>query len=246
MRIETIGNCKLYLGDAREILPSLEPVDLIVTDAPYKVSQGGDGNAAGFGGWLQDYNNKGEIVDCEIDWSDWLGLAFDVLKNDAQAYFMTNGKNLATAQSEAEKAGFDLHTILVWDKRAALPNRYYQNITEFALFMKKGKAKTINNPSSKNLYSIFQRDETPHPTEKPVVLMEDWICNSSRVDDVALDPFMGSGTTGVAAVHTARKFIGIEKELAWFDVACRRIEAALKAPRLFMPTQIFEQQKMEI
>ena len=147
---------------------------------------------------------------------------------------MTNGRNLKDMQAAAEAAKFRLHTILVWDKRTALPNKYYQNVTEFGLFMFKGKAFTIADPSSKNLVSIFQRDESEHPTEKPVELMRFWIGNSSKPGEIVLDPFMGSGTTGVAALQLGRNFIGIEKDPRWFDIACKRIEDAQRQGDLFL------------
>lgn len=232
-----IGLATLYCGDARDILPRLQPVDLILTDPPYLVSKGGYASNlqldGGFGGWMKEYGNQGDIVDCDLEFSDWLPLAFAALTGQAQAYFMTNGRNLKAMQQAAEDAGFRLHTVLVWDKRAALPNKYYQNVTEFALFMFKGKAFTIADPASKNLVSIFQRDESQHPTEKPVELMSFWLRNSSKAGDLICDPFMGSGTTGVAALREGRRFVGIEKDLTHFATACRRIEDAQRQGQLF-------------
>lgn len=232
-----IGNATLYCGDARDILPRMQPVDLILTDPPYLVSKGGFASNlqldGGFGGWMKEYGNQGDIVDCDLEFSDWLPLAFAALAGQAQAYFMTNGRNLKAMQQAAEDAGFRLHTVLVWDKRAALPNKYYQNVTEFALFMFKGKAFTIADPASKNLVSIFQRDESQHPTEKPVELMSFWLRNSSKAGDLICDPFMGSGTTGVAALREGRRFIGIEKDPTHFATACRRIEDAQRQGQLF-------------
>ena len=227
----------LHLGDCRDVLPTLGKVDAVVTDPPYLVSKGGyaanlqlDG---GFGGWMKDYGNQGDIVTCDLCFDDWMPVVFDALRDSAQAYFMTNGRNIKSMQTAGEAAGFRLHTILVWDKRAALPNKYYQNVTEFALFMFKGKAFTIADPSSKNLISLFQRDDSPHPTEKPVGLMELWIRNSSQFGETILDPFMGSGTTGVAAARLGRKFVGVEVDPKFFDMARQRISAALNAPILF-------------
>jgi len=242
IREEIIGDCRLILGDSLEVMPTLGQVsDLILTDAPYLVSKGGYSSnnqlEGGFGGWMKDYGNGGDIVDCDLLWSDWMGLAFSALKDDRQAYFMTNGRNLAQAQIAAEAAGFDMHTVLVWDKKTALPNKYYQNITEFTLFMKKGKAFTIADPASKNLVSIFQRDESKHPTEKPVELMSHYVGNSTALGQMVLDPFMGSGTTGVSCVDLGRKFIGIEKNLAFFDMACTRIDQATKRPSMFRPRE---------
>lgn len=182
---------------------------------------------------MKDYGNGGDIVDCDIEFSDWMPLAFDAIGERGHAYFMTNGRNLKDMQIAAEGAGFRLHTVLVWDKKAALPNRYYQNITEFALFMFKGKARTINEPASKNLVQIFQHDESPHPTEKPVELMRLWVGNSTQPGDLVLDPFAGSGTTGVACERLGRRFIGIEKNPAFFDIACRRIEDAKRQGDMF-------------
>lgn len=237
MRVEAIGNARLYLGDARDVLPEISAVNVVCTDPPYRVSKGGFAAdlqlEGGFGGWMKDYGNQGDIVQCDIEFAEWMPLVFAALGEQAHAYFMTNGRNLKDMQATGEDAGFRLHTLLVWDKRAALPNKYYQNVTEFGLFMFKGKARTINDPSSKNLISIFQRDESPHPTEKPVELMRYWIANSSAPGDLVLDPFMGSGTTGVAALQSGRRFIGIESDPKWFDVACRRIAAATTQGQLF-------------
>jgi site-specific DNA-methyltransferase (adenine-specific) len=236
-RVEVIGNATLYLGDALEILPSLVPADLVCSDPPYRVSKGGFASnlqlEGGFGGWMKEYGNQGDIVDCDIEFSDWMASVFDSVSDRSHAYFMSNGRNLKNMQIAAEAVGFRLHTVLVWDKRTALPNKYYQNVTEFGLFMFKGKARTINDPASKNLVTIFQRDVSPHPTEKPVELMRLWIGNSTVADQTVLDPFMGSGTTGVAALQLHRSFVGIEKHPRWFDIACHRIEQAQRQGSLF-------------
>lgn len=234
----TIGRATLYCGDAREILPTISGANLVCSDPPYLVSKGGFASNlqldGGFGGWMKDYGNQGDIVECDIAFDEWMPLVFDALSDQAQAYFMSNGRNVKAMQQAAEDAKFRFHTLLVWDKRTALPNKYYQNVTEFGLFMFKGKAFTIADPSSKNLVSIFQRDESEHPTEKPVELMRFWIGNSTSPGEVVLDPFMGSGTTGVAALQLGRDFIGIEKDPRWFDVACKRIEDAQRQGDLFV------------
>lgn len=236
-REEIIGNARLILGDAREIVPTMPACDLVCTDPPYLVSKGGFAAnlqlEGGFGGWMKDYGNQGDIVQCDLEFSEWMPLAYSALGEQAHAYFMSNGRNVKAMQTAAEDAGFRFHTLLVWDKRTALPNKYYQNVTEFGLFMFKGKARTINDPASKNLVTIFQRDDSSHPTEKPVELMKLWIANSSKADDTVLDPFMGSGTTGVAALQLGRSFVGIEQDPRWFDVACQRLSAACQQGSLF-------------
>lgn len=234
-RIETIGDATLYLGDAREILPTISECRALITDAPYRVTSGGFGNLeGGFSGWIKDsYNNNGAIVTCDLDWPDWMPLAFKALSDEAHAYIFTNDRNLPRAWSAAEGAGFDFHRLLTWDKKTALPNRWYIQNCEFIWFGKKGRAYQINDCGSTALQRMFQRDDSEHPTEKPVPLCSLYVENSTSIGDVVLDPFMGSGTTGCAAVYLRRKFIGIEIEEKWFDVSCRRIERAVKSPQLF-------------
>lgn len=104
---------------------------------------------------------------------------------------------------------------------------------EFILYFWKGKAKTINNPSSSNLVSFGGASDKTHPSEKPVSLMKLLIENSTQKGDTILDPFMGSGTTGVACAELNRKFIGIEKEEKYFDIAKKRIELAYRQEVMF-------------
>lgn len=239
-----IGDCNLYLGDCLEILPTLDPVDAVVTDPPYRVSSGGFGDLqGGFSGWIKDsYDNKGAIVACDIDWRDWLPVSVGAMKESAHAYIFSNDRNLTVAREAAEDAGLKFHRLLVWDKKTALPNRWYIQNCEFVLFMRRGKAVQIRECGTLALQSVFQIDASDHPTEKPVSLCEVYVRNSSDKGQTILDPFMGSGTTGVACAKLGRKFIGIELEPKYFDIACQRIEDAYKQPDLFVappekPTQ---------
>ena len=223
-----IGSARLALGDARSILPEITGAKCLITDPPYKVTSGGKTNP-GFGGWMaNDYDNSGSIVTCDIDWSDWLPLIPATLTEQAHAYIFSNDRNLPEAWRAAENAGLDFHRLLVWDKRAAMPNRWWMQNCEFILFMKKGLAYQVNDCGAMALQSMFQRDETEMPVEKPVPLLELYIRQSSRRGDLILDPFLGSGSTGCAAVRTGRRFVGIEIEERWFEVACERIEAATR------------------
>lgn len=235
-----IGDCRLLLGDALEILPTLADVKAVVTDPPYRVTSGGFGDLeGGFSGWIKDsYDNKGAIVACDLDWPDWLNLVPAVLQDDAHVYIFSNDRNLSAARHAAEGAGLKFHRLLVWDKRAALPGRWYQQTCEFVLFMRKGRAFMINDPSSKALQSIFQRDESKHPTEKPVDLCRLYVENSTARGELVLDPFLGSGTTGVACAKAGRAFVGIELDEGWFNVACERISDAYSRPDIFSSTNI--------
>lgn len=122
------------------------------------------------------------------------------------------------------ESGFKLHNILVWEKNTMNTNRWYMKNCEFTLFLYKGKAKTINNPSSKQVHKFNNIiGNKNHPTEKPVELMELYISNSSNENGIILDPFMGAGSTGVACKNLHRDFIGIEIDEKYFKIAEERI-----------------------
>lgn len=238
MSVEKIGDCTLYEGDCLEIMPTLGKVDAVVTDPPYKLTSGGKTPSGMQGGWMDGYDNKGSPVACDVSWKEIMGGVFSSLVNNADAYVMANDKNVGEAMSAATSAGFRFHNLLVWDKRAAVANRWYMKNCEFILYLFKGAAKRINDAGSKQLYSIPQRDVSDHPTEKPPELMGHYIGNSTQRGEIVLDPFMGSGTTGVACAKLGRKFIGIELEPKYFDIACERIQKAYDQPDLFVePTK---------
>ncbi len=223
-----IGNCCLYHGDALKLLPDFYLSDCIVTDPPYLLESGGcteGGLHERFGGGGV-YGNSGEIVPCDIDWKDFMRPCFSALRDPAQAYFMSNNRNVQAMLNAAEEAGFHFHNLLVWDKISATPNRWYMKNCEFVGFFSKGNAFQIKDCSAKQLIKCPQVDESKHPTEKPVSLMESYIKNSTLEGETVLDPFMGSGTTGVAALRSGRKFVGIEKDEKFFNMAVERIRNA--------------------
>ena len=147
------------------------------------------------------------------------------MKKDSHCYIWTNDKNLADLQIEAEKVGFRLHNILIWKKNNLTPNRWYMKNCEFILFLYKGKAKPIKNKGSSQFleYKNKSGKEKLHPTEKPVDLIKELILNSSEENDLVLDCFMGSGSTGVACIETNRRFFGIEIEKEYFEISKERL-----------------------
>ncbi|PCI51931.1 MAG: site-specific DNA-methyltransferase [Alphaproteobacteria bacterium] len=228
-----IGNATLYHGDCLDILPTLSPVSLVVTDPPYLLEQGGMTNAEMSGKFdTRVYDNKGAIVDTPIGWPEIMPAIFRAMET-GHAYVMCNNRHVAAALAAAAKSGFRFHNLLVWDKITATPNRWYMKNCEFTCFLFKGKAKYINDCGSQQLVRVPNILNAPHPTQKPVELMKSYIKNSSQVGDVVLDPFMGSGTTGVAALILGRQFIGIEKDKKYFDMACERVENATRQKDLF-------------
>ncbi len=228
-----IGSARLALGDCRDVLPTISGAKCLVTDPPYRVTSGGN-TKPGFGGWMaNDYDNSGSIVACDLNWDDWLPLIPAALNERAHAYIFSNDRNLPEAWRAAEAAGLAFHRLLVWNKRAAMPNRWWMQCCEFVLFMRQGNAFPVADCGAMALQTVQQKDDSTHPTEKPVSLLELYISQSSSPGDIVLDPFMGSGSTGCAAVRTGRQFVGVEIEERWFDVACKRIAAAARQQSLF-------------
>jgi DNA modification methylase len=225
-RVEIIGDATLCLGDAREIMPTLGKVDCIVTDLPYKLESGG-GTTGEMGGKFSKniYDNSGSIISADIEFDEIMPLLVPLLDR-GHAYFMVNNRWVGAVENAALAAGFRFHNWLVWDKSTGTPNRWYMKNCEFTLFVFRGAAKPINECGSRQLIKCQNVINGLHETQKPVALMAHYIANSTDAGQTVLDPFMGSGTTGVAALQLGRKFIGIEIDQKHFDTACRRIKAA--------------------
>lgn len=237
LRKEEISpDCTLYLADARDMVPHLERAKLFCSDVPYRLTSGGVGfqtekHKPMRGGWCANYKNDGLVVTCDITWREIMELAKAVTMKDADIYVMSDSGNVTEAGWEAKQAGLREHNLLVWNKKVATPNRWYMKVLEFTLYLYKGRARPINDCSAKQLISGHHKDVTDHPTEKPDHLMEHYIRNSTDPGDLVIDTFMGSGTTGVAAIQSGRRFIGIEIEPKHFETAVARCREALARPQ---------------
>ena len=243
-RKEIIGDCTLYLGDCLEVMPTLDKVDAVVTDPPYMLTKGGNGDYAT---WqlAADYDNKGAIVLCDIDWCDFMPVIFNVMKEGTHCYTMCNNRHVKEMLIQAENAGLRFHNLLAWDKKSCTPNRYYMKNMEFIGFFYKVKSKYLNDCSSQQLIACKQENYGGHPTTKPTALMAYYIKNSTDIGDIVLDPFMGVASTGVAAARNGRKFIGIELDPDYFNIACERIRKAYDQPDLFIePPQVMKQEDL--
>lgn len=218
----------LRQGDCLELLKDIPDgsVDLILTDPPYKTTS--RGSSGGTGGMLKSDINKSGMVfkHNTIKFDEWLPECFRVLREGGHAYFMTNNKNLLPMLKAVESAGFNIFKTLIWAKNTAITNMYYMDSHEYIIFCRKGKARKINNCGTKSVMFFDNPKNKAHPTEKPVGLMTQLIENSTNDSDVVLDLFMGSGSTGVAAVNTNRKFIGVELDPDYFKIAQDRINKA--------------------
>lgn len=201
-------------------------IDLVVTDPPYKTITGGDCNGKNSErpkGMLS--GNRKLFKNQNMKISDWIPEVFRVLKNGSHCYIFTNSLNLKEMLDESDKAGFKLHNLLVWEKNNCTPSQYYMKNCEYILFLRKGKAKWINNIGESKTVHKFNNiiGNKNHPTEKPVDLLKFYINNSSSLEDTVLDPFMGAGSTGIACIETNRKFIGIEIDDSYFEIAKNRL-----------------------
>lgn len=235
-RKEQIGDCTLYLGDAMKIMPTIARSNLAVSDVPYALTTGGKAKSqktmSGIFA-MHNYANDGQLVMATVPFPEMMAAIYAALVDDADCYVMANDKNVHPITAAALGAGFQFHNLLVWDKVTPTANRWYMKNLEFTIYLWKGRARTINNPSAKQLIRGAVDKETAHPTEKPVYLMEEYVLNSSSEGDTVLDPFMGSGTTGVACVRTGRHFVGIEMNPAFFEVSCERIRKAYSEGCMF-------------
>lgn len=216
-RIETIGDATLYLGDCREILPELGRVDAVVTDPPYGINYRYHGGGQGAGGpWLTK-KSKAIIGDAKpFDPRPWL--AYPCVLFGADYYF----KYLPSSG-----------TWHAWDKRCNICPPRSQSDIELIWCSKPGPKRVCYHMWDGMVRASEVGMPREHPTQKPISVMQ-WCIQLCPGAKIILDPFMGSGTTGVAAIKLGRKFIGIEIEQAYFDIACRRISEALRQPDMFV------------
>lgn len=197
-----IGNARLYLGSCEDILPTLPKVDAVVTDPPYGIDYGKAGGFAASSGWKQW---RGEA---EWDVERPSREVFDAIRACSKDQVIWGGNYFADLLPPTMRW-------LVWDKGQ-------RNFTladcEFAWVSQHKAARIFDYPRG----SANASAPKEHPTQKPVEVMK-WCIGFLPEANTILDPFMGSGTTGVAALQMGRNFIGIEREPRYFDAACRRL-----------------------
>lgn len=225
---------QIYNDDCINILEKISSnsIDCVITDCPYHiVHKGGGGRCEKrwkTEGQMKNYKNTkdGKMFDFnEIKFEQWLPHIYRVLKDNTHCYIMINSRNICELQNKAEDAGFKFQNLLVWKKNNATPNKFYMQQCEFILMLKKGKERWINNLGQKNVFEIKNNvGNKLHPTEKPVELMNIFVQNSTNEGDIVLDPFMGSGTTGISCKELGRNFIGIELDEKYYNIAKHRIE----------------------
>jgi DNA modification methylase len=269
--VEQIGRATLYLGDCRDILPTLSKVDAVVTDPPYFLRGLGDD-------WREGTATAAQVVGLAS------GMAFDPRQGDeleeaasvwARSFPCKPGSFVAAfgqarlihrMTAAFDRAGYEIRDQLAWhfgtgQMKAADLSRFAEGADlegrktpQFApqyepvmLAQKPREGTFVENwckyrvglvDVTGNAGQIIRcakpTERFGHPTQKPVGVMAELIRRLSVTDQAILDPFMGSGTTGVAAVQMGRSFIGIERDPDYFRVACKRIEDAQRQGDFFV------------
>ncbi len=219
MRVEQIGDATLYLGDCMEVLPTLPKVDAVITDPPYGI--GADRN-------LRANKQHGNAAAPSKDYgqSDWDSrppdddLINEVIRAGRLAV-LWGGNYFGLPPSPCW---------LVWDKENG--NNGYADCELAWTNMDKAVRRIKWRWAGMLQQDMANKEERVHPTQKPISVMA-WCIDQAGNPQTILDPFMGSGTTGVAAVQLGRQFIGIEREPKYFDIACKRISHAYAQKSLF-------------
>ena len=229
---------KLMLGDCLERMKeiSVGSVSMILTDPPYELSKSKGGGMMGKGGrkFMQEVKSAGMIDG--INTEEFLNACLSIFESKEFfcGVFTCSNKQIVDYLNWAEFAGLQ-YGVGVWHKSNPAPlcfNKYLGDV-EYWIYIK-GKRSGINGSYMtksmvyKSQVNKKDKKEFGHPTCKPVELMEKFIGNHSKADQVIFDPFMGSGSTGVAAVNMNRKFIGIELDEGYFNIAQARINKAIE------------------
>ena len=218
----------IYNEDSIEAMKNMESecVDLLVTDPPYKTITGGDSNGKNSErpkGMLS--GNRKLFAHQNIKISDWMPEVYRVLKEGSHAYIFSNVLNLTEMLNEAQKAGFKLHNLICWEKNNCTPSQYYMKNCEYVLFLRKGKAKWINDIGGSKTVHQFNNiiGNKTHPCEKPVDLLKFYIANSSNEGDIIFDPFSGTGSTLIASKELGRNYLGYEIDGEYYNIAIEKL-----------------------
>ena len=224
-------NYKLYKGDCVDILDKLisnnVKVDAIITDPPYMIARKNNFHTMGrkgidFGEWDKD-----------VDLFSWLERIPKILSKNGSVVIFNDWKNLGDIARYCETLGLEIKDFLRWEKTNPMPrNRDRRYITDYECaiwLVNKGAKWTFNRLSEtyqrpKFVHSIVSgKEKTGHTTQKPISLMEELIKIHTNENDLVLDCFSGSGSTGVACLLNNRKFIGIERDDNYYNICCERL-----------------------
>lgn len=231
-----IFNSKIDLinGDCIRVMQTLIEqkitVDAIITDPPYNISKGNNFSTLknakrvgiDFGYW-----------DKNCDLISWLSLANQLLKNGGNIIIFNSFLNIGNIAKTLEAMNYSVKDLIRWIKPNPMPrnmSRRFVSDYELAIWCVKGNKRwTFNNDTNSYLRPEIKcpspsgKEKYNHPTQKPIVLMEKLVKIFTNENDTILDPFMGSGSTGVASIKHNRNFIGIELDEKYFNISYERI-----------------------
>lgn len=261
-RKEIIGDATLYLGDCRDILPTLGKVDLVFTSPPYNLGNtsgggmpgkklGHDAASAGLakrggqGKWsggalangygLHDDNMPHAEY---VAWQQQLLRGLWALLSDKGAIYYNHKSRVLDGVLVTPleyNPGLPIRQIVVWARAGGVnfSPAFYLPTHEWVMILAKPGFRLRDKAASGagDVWYIPQQSDPEHPAPFPLALPMRALETTSAT--TVLDPFMGSGTTGIACAKRQRRFVGVELEPRYFDIACRRIEEAYKQPRLF-------------
>ena len=238
------GDFSLYYGDCMELLPLLgDKVDMVFADPPYFLSNGGISVQSGKivsvnkGDW-----DKGmQQADIDAFNKRWIGQCREILTDNGTIWISGTYHNIFSVATALVSLGFKILNVITWAKTNPPPNiscRYFTYSTEFIIWARKMAKvphfynyelmKAINGDKQMTdvwrlpAIASWEKSCGKHPTQKPLSLMSRIILASTKKGDLVLDPFCGSGTTGIAANLLERNFIGIEREREYVEMSQRR------------------------
>lgn len=221
-RKEVIGDCTLYLGDCREVVPKVDGYDVLLTDPPYGIDGGiGGDSKLGKGAYLSNFKDTPDYIS-EVA----VSVVSQIMKK-ARAGAVTPGIRCLNLYPVSRDMGCFFHPASMthgpWGFTGMTPILYY------------GRDWRAGKGSISSSISVTEAaGKNGHPCPKPIRAWRWLLDKVSMQGEVVIDPFMGSGTTGVACAALGRGFVGIELHEAYFDIACKRIEEAYKQPDMFV------------
>ena len=244
---------RVYLGDSFELLPLLPEgsIDMVFADPPYFLSNGGISCSGGKqvsvnkGAW-----DEGFTLDEKHEFNRrWIRLCKRGMKDTGTIWISGTLHNIYSIGMALEQEGFKIINNITWQKTNPPPNlacRCFTHSTETVLWAKKDSKKArhcFNYEDMKavnggkqmkdvwtgSLTKASEKTEGKHPTQKPLYLLERIILASTHEEDLVIDPFLGSGTTAVAAKGLGRRYLGIEASAEYVDIARRRLEKTMNS-----------------
>lgn len=229
-----MSNVELYLGDCLDYLRALPSgsADAVITDPPYSIGVKSDMSGK--------INPWGDRMNAVYWYREWIGQAQRILKPSGCLWSFFNWRSFVIFQKTSDDLGWSIESKLIWDKSMLGPGGMkglrpvYE---EVGLWAKENFSIPDRGLRDIQTFATSSVKPTGHPAEKPLALLRWLVKISTRPGDLVIDPFLGSGTTGVACVETERNFIGYEIDQTFFVMAERRIREAQQQPGLPMELQ---------